>query len=263
MTVTVIPGPSALVLGQPHVGTHIPPECSVRFNDRGRAVGDTDWWLDRLYGRIAQRFGATVVRQDISRYVIDVNRDPSGRSLYPGQATTELCPTTTFDGDPLYRRGQAPDQAEVSRRRALYFEPFHRAMAGAIEASRIRHGYCVVYDCHSIRSVVPRLFEGVLPTFNIGTNDGASCAPAIKAAAVAAAQATGESYVADGRFKGGWITRHYGAPQANVHAIQMELVQAAYMLERSPWRYRPQVARRTEAQLMAIVGAVVSAAATL
>lgn len=258
--VTVIPGESPLVLGQPHIGTMIPPEVSVELNDLGRAVPDTDWWIDRLYDGIARRTGATVIRQNISRYVIDVNRDPSGMSLYPGQNTTALCPTATFDAEPIYREGREPDAAEIDRRRRHYFAPFHAAMAGAIEAARIRHGYCVLYDCHSIRSEVPNLFAGKLPVFNIGTNGGTSCAPAIREAAIREAAASGFSHVADGRFKGGWITRHYGAPERGVHAIQMELAQSAYMLEAPPWTWAEEAAAAAEAALANIVAAILDAA---
>jgi N-formylglutamate deformylase len=263
MTVTVIPGDGPLVLGQPHVGTMIPPEVSVELNDLGRSVPDTDWWIDRLYAGIAARTGATVIRQDISRFVIDVNRDPSGASLYPGQNTTTLCPTTTFDAEPIYREGREPGAAEIARRKAVYFAPFHQAMAGAIEAARIRHGYAVLYDCHSIRSEVPNLFPGMLPALNIGTNGGASCAPAIRDAAIREAGVSGMSFVADGRFKGGWITRHYGAPERGVHAVQMELAQSAYMAETPPWAYAEEVAAATGAVLANIIAAILDAAAGL
>jgi N-formylglutamate deformylase len=259
--VTVIPGDGPLVLGQPHTGTMIPPEVSVELNDLGRSVPDTDWWIDRLYEGIATRTGATVIRQTLSRFVIDVNRDPSGVSLYPGQNTTTLCPTTTFDAEPIYREGREPGPAEIARRKTLYFAPFHAAMAAAIETARIRHGYCVLYDCHSIRSVVPNLFPGTLPVFNVGTNGGVSCAPAIRAAAIREAEASGLTCVADGRFKGGWITRHYGAPGARVHAVQMELAQSAYMAEAPPWTYAEDVAAKTEQVLDRIVSAILEAAA--
>jgi N-formylglutamate deformylase len=262
-SVTVIPGDGPLVLGQPHVGTMIPPEVSVELNDLGRSVPDTDWWIDRLYEGLARRTGATVVRQTISRYVIDVNRDPSGNSLYPGQNTTTLCPTTTFDAEPIYLAGREPGPAEIGRRKRLYFAPFHAAMAAAIETTRIRHGYCVVYDCHSIRSVVPNLFPGTLPVFNIGTNDGRSCATILREAAIREAEASGMSFVADGRFKGGWITRHYGAPERRVHAVQMELAQSAYMRESPPWTYDEAVAAKTEVALDHILAAILGAAATL
>ncbi len=258
--VEVIEGCSPLILGQPHVGTMIPPEVSVALNDLGRSVPDTDWWIDRLYAEIATRTGATVVRQLVSRYVIDVNRTPSGASLYPGQATTELCPTTTFDGAPIYHPGAAPDAAEIARRRDRYFLPFHRAIAGAIEAAVLRHGYALVWDCHSIRSRVPRLFDGVLPTFNIGTDGGRSCAPEVLAAVGAAAAATGESVVVDGRFRGGFITRHHGAPARHVHAVQMELAQSAYMDEAPPWAYAPERAGPIAAHLSRMIDSALDAA---
>lgn len=257
--VTVIPGDGPLVLGQPHVGTMIPPEVSVELNDLGRSVPDTDWWIDRLYEGIAKRTGATVIRQNMSRFVIDVNRDPSGVSLYPGQNTTTLCPTTTFDAEPIYREGREPGPAEIGRRKRLYFAPFHAAMAAAIETARIRHGYAVLYDCHSIRSEVPNLFPGTLPVFNIGTNGGASCAPAIRAAAIGEAEASGMTFVADGRFKGGWITRHYGAPERGVHALQLEICQCTYMNEAAPFGYRPDLASALQPLLRGMLDAVVQA----
>ena len=155
------------------------------------------------------------------------------RSLYPGQATTELCPTTTFDGEPLYRDGQVPDAAEIERRKARWFVPYHEALSAELERLRGVHEQVVLYDGHSIRSSIPRLFEGILPHFNIGTNGGASCAPELTAAVEAACDATSFSRVTNGRFRGGFITRHHGQPQAGVHAIQMELACRSYLPNRS------------------------------
>jgi N-formylglutamate deformylase len=257
--VTYKTGDSPLILSMPHDGTEIPPDIGARLNETGRSVPDTDWWMNRLYDGVPN-VNPSIVRAHLSRYVIDVNRDPSGTTLYPGQATTGLCPTTTFDGEPIYLPGQEPDEAEVARRRDLYFAPYHAALARAIEDVKARHGYCLLYDCHSIRSEVPRLFDGTLPVFNIGTNEGAACAPAIEQA-VAAACAGSEIHdcVVNGRFKGGWITRHYGRPENRVHAVQMELAQRAYMREAPPWDYledeankvRPVLGRALEAMLAA------------
>ncbi|WGD31610.1 N-formylglutamate deformylase [Ancylobacter sp. WKF20] len=224
---TVRRGTAPLVLSIPHTGTDIPPELEVDLVSPWLARKDCDWWIETLYD-FAAELGASVVRTAISRTVIDVNRDPSGASLYPGQATTELCPTTTFDGEPLYKDGRAPD---VAARRVGFFDPYHAALAAEIEAARAAHGAVVLYDCHSIRSVIPRLFEGTLPELNLGTNAGASCAPALEAALVALGEGTGRPFVANGRFKGGYITRHYGRPEAGVHAVQMELACRAYMPE--------------------------------
>jgi formiminoglutamase len=179
--------------------------------------------------RLRRRPGATLVRTAICRTVIDVNRDPSGASLYPGQATTELCPLTTFDGEPLYKDGLAPDAAEIEARRALYFDPYHQALAAEVERLRAAHPRIVLYEAHSIRSRIPRLFEGELPNFNIGTNGGASCDPALQAAVETVCAASAFTHVVNGRFKGGWTTRRYGQPDAGVHALQMELACRGYM----------------------------------
>jgi formiminoglutamase len=179
----------------------------------------------------AGKLGGTVVRTAISRTVIDVNRDPAGTSLYPGQATTELCPTTTFDGERLYRSGEEPNDAEIAARRARFFDPYHAALRTEIERLRARHGHVVIYDCHSIRSVIPRLFEGTLPHFNIGTNDGTTCGLRLSDAIAGICAASEFSHVLNGRFKGGFITRAFGRPQDGVHAIQMELACRGYMAE--------------------------------
>jgi N-formylglutamate deformylase len=232
-------GDSPVILGMPHVGTDIEDGIWQRLNDLGRERADTDWWIDRLYGGLLPN--ATVVRATFSRYVVDANRDPSGKSLYPGQNTTDVCPTKAFDGEPIYQPGQKPSGDEIAERVSRYHAPYHAALAAEIERVRARHGVAVLYDCHSIRSDIPYLFEGRLPTFNIGTNDGVTCDAKIEAAlANACSQAHSFSHVLNGRFKGGWTTRHYGQPADGVHAIQLEMAQAAYMLEEAPWTYLPE-----------------------
>jgi N-formylglutamate deformylase len=221
-------GDAPLVVSFPHTGTDLPGDIDQRLVSPWLARKDADWWIDRLYD-FAADLGATTVRTRISRSVIDVNRDPSGASLYPGQATTELCPTTTFDGEPLYRHGQAPDEAEIARRRDTWFAPYHDALAAELSRLADAHGRVVVYDAHSIRSRIPRLFEGELPQFNIGTNGGAACDPRLTAAVEAACDAAAFNRVTNGRFKGGWTTRRYGRPDTGVHAIQMELACRGYM----------------------------------
>jgi N-formylglutamate deformylase len=218
-------GNAPLVVAFPHTGTDLAGHDAA-FVSPWLARRDTDWFIDRLYG-FAAELGATTVRTAVSRSVIDVNRDPSGVSLYPGQATTELCPTTTFDGDLLYR-GDPPSPVEIASRRARFFDPYHAALRGEIGRLRQDHGRVVLYDAHSIRSVIPRLFEGTLPQFNIGANDGTTCAPELTAAV---SGACGADQVIDGRFKGGWTTRHYADPTNGVHAIQMELAIRGYLRE--------------------------------
>ncbi|MBF9196865.1 N-formylglutamate deformylase [Microvirga sp. BT290] len=228
---TVIRGDAPLVVSLPHTGTDIPAEYERGLVSPWLARKDADWWIEQLYD-FAAGLGATVVRTTISRTVIDVNRDPSGVSLYPGQATTELCPTTTFDGEPLYEPGAEPTTTEeVAERRVRFFDPYHATLRTEIERLRARHPSVVVYDCHSIRSVIPRLFDGTLPHFNIGTNGGATCAPALSDAIEEICVGSSFSHMVNGRFKGGYITRSLGNPEAGVHAVQMELACRGYMRE--------------------------------
>lgn len=227
---TVAQGDAPLLVSLPHTGTDL-LDLEPRLISPWLARKDADWWIDTLYAFTAG-LGATLVHTAVSRTVIDVNRDPSGVSLYPGQATTGLCPTETFDGEPLYRPGEAPGPEEIASRRAAYFEPYHAAIATELDRLRGLHPKVVLYDCHSIRSLIPRLFEGELPVFNLGTNSGASADPALVTAVTAILRDAGPSFVVDGRFKGGWITRAYGRPADGVHALQMELACRGYMPER-------------------------------
>ncbi len=227
---TVRRGTAPLLLCMPHTGTDIPRRLEGDFVSAWLARRDTDWWIDRLYG-FAAELGVSLVHTALSRSVIDMNRDPSGASLYSGQATTELCPSTTFDGEALYRDGRAPTASEISVRRGEYFEPYHRAIAEEIRRLQSRHPLIVVYDCHSIRSYIPRLFEGTLPHFNLGTFDGASCSAALTAQIEAALASAEYTQVTNGRFKGGYTTRHYGRPHSGVHAVQMELACRGYLPE--------------------------------
>jgi len=225
-------GEAPLVISIPHSGSDIPAEFEPMFASLWLARKDADWWLEKLYD-FAGALGATTIRTRISRSVIDCNRDPSGASLYPGQATTELCPTTSFDGEPLLRTAP-PDDSDIERRRMLCFDPYHAAIATELERLRASNKRVVLYDAHSIRSSIPRLFDGVLPQFNIGTYDGASCDAALATAVAARCVESGRSHVVNGRFKGGWTTRHYGRPQQGIHAIQMELAIRGYHPEPDP-----------------------------
>jgi N-formylglutamate deformylase len=226
---TVRRGTAPLLLCMPHTGTQVPPAIEAALVSPWLARKDTDWWIERLYD-FAEDLDVSLVRTGISRSVIDCNRDPSGASLYPGQATTELCPTTTFDGEPLYREAP-PDEAQLAARRAEFFDPYHRAVAAELQRLRGLHTAVVLYDCHAIRSRIPRLFEGLLPNFNIGTFNGASCAAALTAQVEQLCDAWDFSRITNGRFKGGFTTRHYGQPQQGVHALQMELACRGYLRE--------------------------------
>jgi formiminoglutamase len=223
-------GDAPLVVSMPHAGREIPADIEAQVVSPWLARKDADWHVERLYD-FAPSLGATVIRTAISRTVIDVNRDPSGASLYPGQATTGLCPTTTFDGEPLYRDGSVPDAEGITRRGATWFEPYHAALAEEIARLRKEHSEIVLFEAHSIRSVIPRLFDGELPNFNIGTNSGASCDSTLTATVERVCSETSFSRAINGRFKGGWTTRHYGRPAEGVHAIQLELACRGYMDE--------------------------------
>jgi N-formylglutamate deformylase len=249
-------GTSPLVVSMPHVGTEIPEELRGDYVPRALAVEDTDWHLERLYAGLAA-LDATVLRPRYSRYVIDLNRPPDDAPMYPGAANTELCPTRFFSGDALYREGRAPAPAERQRRRELYWEPYHVALRDALERVKAIHGFALLWDAHSIRSQIPWLFEGVLPGLNIGTADGASAHVSIARAAVdAAARHVGFSHVLNGRFKGGYITRHYGDPASHVHAVQLEMCQNLYMGEQPPYAYDEVLATRVQP----VIGDILSAA---
>jgi formiminoglutamase len=240
--VEVTRGEGPVVLGLPHTGTWLPEEVRTRLNERGQALADTDWHVDRLYEGLLE--GATTVRATFHRYLIDANRDPSGASLYPGQNTTGLVPLTDFDGEDIWR--DAPDAEEVEQRRRDWHAPYHAALEAELKRVRREHGVAILFDCHSIRSHIPYLFDGTLPDFNVGTADGASCAPVVQMAVHGLCRAEdGYSTVLNGRFKGGWTTRHYGRPAKGWHAIQLELAQSTYLEEEAPpWRYSPAKAAR-------------------
>ncbi len=229
--VTVIPGTGPIILGQPHSGTFVPDDIWANLNDTGRQLLDTDWHVPTLYDGLLD--GVTLVRANFSRYVIDANRDPQGTSLYPGQNSTELVPTTTFDDCAIWHKPLS--KADRSTRLDTYHRAYHLALQSEIERVKAAHGFAVLYDCHSIRSEIPHLFDDRLPDLNIGDNGGTTCSPHITAAIErVCARQTDYSHVVNGRFKGGWTTRHYGQPDEGVHAVQMELAQRLYLHSEEP-----------------------------
>ena len=268
-------GDSPVILGFPHTGTELPATIRERLNENGRLLADTDWHLHTLYAGLLP--DATTVRATFHRYVIDANRDPTGTSLYPGQNTTGLVPSTDFDGKPIWRAGQEPTGDEVAARLATFHGPYHAALSTEIARVKAIHGAVVLYDCHSIRSRIPFLFEGTLPDFNVGTGAPrtvpqkhqprllkemgrwdypGTCCEAVEADVRETIRAAaGYTSVVNGRFKGGWTTRHYGQPeQENVHAIQMELAQSTYLTtEAPPFAYDAKKAEAVRAHLKTIL----------
>jgi N-formylglutamate deformylase len=253
----LVEGGSRLVISVPHAGTYVPDDIAAALTPVGRALVDTDWHVDRLY-EFARAQDATMIVATHSRIVVDLNRPPAGEKLYPGQAETGLCPTETFAGDPLYR-GDPPDAAERARRLAAYWQPYHDAFAAALQRVRARHGCARLLDAHSIRGEVPRLFDGSLPDLNFGTNGGVACTPALAARVLQVATGQGFSHVLDGRFRGGYITRHYGQPADGVEALQLELAQRTYMDEAAPGPYDPTRAAALVDLLRRVVTELISA----
>jgi len=249
-------GTTPLLVSVPHCGTDIPDQFAARMTPEALALPDTDWHTDRLYA-FAKDLGAHMLCANFSRYVVDLNRDPSGQPLYPGRENTEICPLQSFDRQPLYRAGEEPREAEIRRRIDVYWRPYHDKLADIISRLKETHGLALVFDAHSIRSRLPRFFEGRLPDLNLGTGGGDTADPELAGLLLAVCkEAPGMSAVLDGRFKGGYITRHYGRPAERAHAVQLELVQATYMEEEPPYRYRAELSERLAPTLHRLVAAM-------
>jgi N-formylglutamate deformylase len=256
-------GPLPLLVSMPHVGTQVPPALEVRMTAAGRQLADTDWHLPRLYDFLPG-MGANLLVAVHSRYVIDLNRDPSGMPLYPGADNTELCPLSTARHEPIWRAGQAPDAAEVAARLDAYYRPYHDKLAQALAEIKARHGYALLFEAHSIKSELPRFFSGRLPDINLGSADGASADPSIGPALLDTARAfPAYSAVLDGRFKGGYITRRFGRPAERVHAMQLELTWRTYMDEDGGFVFDEARAAAVRPALRAIVKRFVAAGAAL
>ena len=251
----VIRGDSPLLISIPHMGTFLPPDVKQRMTPAALQLSDTDWHVDKLYW-FAQDMGISMLMATHSRYVIDLNRPQDDQHLYPGQVKTGLCPLETFDGEKLYQEGEEPDEIEKLNRVATYWLPYHEAIEAELARIKERHGYAILYDAHSIRTEVPRLFDGKLWDLNLGTAHNKTCAPEMAAAALEAAGSGGYSSILNGRFVGGNITRHYGQPQNDVHSIQMELTWGNYMNETQPYLYRPDKAEKLQPVLKNVLQAL-------
>lgn len=251
-------GTIPLLVSMPHVGTDIPDPIAQQMCDRARTLPDTDWHLELLYNFL-QELGASTLVAQYSRYVIDLNRPPDDSSLYPGIATTELCPTTLFDGSPIYLPEQAPDKHDIHHRIQTYWQPYHTQLQAELQRLKNTYGVAVLWDAHSIRSQIPRLFAGRLPDLSLGTFSGHSADAKLTAdLLITAHQYADYTTVLNGRFKGGYITRQYGHPDDHIHAIQLELVQDTYMQEEWPFPYMEQKAVRIRSVLRHLLETVVS-----
>jgi N-formylglutamate deformylase len=246
----LITGDIGVLISMPHNGQLIPDEIAQTMTEKAQQVADTDWYMDKLYD-FAHDLGISVIKPKFSRYVIDLNRNTDGVNLYPGANSTELCPTTAFDLSPLYKAGQEPDKAEIQRRTDLYWHPYHQALQETLAKMKAKFGKVVLLDAHSILSQVPRFFEGQLPDFNFGSANGASCSNDLMAE-IMQLDLSPYSRVANGRFKGGFITRGFGKPEENIHAVQLELSQHTYMDEPSD-HYNEKKAAQVKSKLKAFV----------
>jgi len=243
-------GTTPLLVSMPHTGTHVPEWLEPRLTRAAKALPDTDWHLEPLYNFVDE-LGASVLIATHSRYVVDVNRPPDNANLYPGQDTTGVVPVDTFDKAPLYLRGFEPSEAEVRSRIEQYWKPYHAKLSEELKRMKAEHGRALLWDAHSILSVVPRFFEGKLPDFNLGTADGKSCGKGLGEALLA--KISGYSKVLNGRFKGGYITRTYGDPAKGVHAVQLELSEAVYTEEQPPFRLREHLAVKVRPTLRSLL----------
>ena len=244
-------GTTPLLISLPHGSTYIPSSISVRMTHAAKRTPDTDWHVERLYD-FAKDLGASMIAATHSRYVIDLNRDPSGIQLYKNADNTELCPTTTFDHEPLYQPDKAPDGAEIAGRIDQYWRPYHTRLEEELASLRERYGIAVLFDGHSIRSEVPRFYTGRIPDLNLGSANGASAAPELTEKAFSTLLGQNYSAVWDDRFTGGYITRRYGDPAAGIHALQLELTWRNYMDEES-FRYQPKLAKRLKPLLQNLI----------
>ncbi|KAF1689187.1 N-formylglutamate deformylase [Pseudoxanthomonas koreensis] len=254
---TLHPGTAPLLVSLPHDGSALPEGLAARLTDTARRAPDTDWHVSRLYD-FARQLGASILVPRHSRYVVDLNRPPDDTSLYPGQNTTGLCPVVQFSGDPVYREGCEPDAAEIAARVETYWRPYHATLDAELARIRGEHGRAVLWEGHSIRGTLPFLFDGALPELNLGTAAGASCRPQLQQRLAAVLAGQGDyTHVVNGRFKGGYITRHYGDPETGVDAVQLEIAQHAYMDEDS-FEYLPEKAEKLQVLLRRLLEAALA-----
>ena len=257
---TLIKGSVPLLISMPHNGEEIPADIAAVMTAKGHEIADTDWYMDRLYA-FAKQLGAFILIPKYNRYVIDLNRDPEGVDLYPGANNTELCPTTAFDLSPLYQTGCVPTTEQIAERVKNYWQPYHQALATTMQAIKAEFGQAVLLEAHSIRSHVPRFFQGKLPDFNFGNADGKSCAPELMSA-LAGVDYAPYTMVCNGRFKGGYITRAFGKPSKGFHAIQLELSQYTYMDEQT-MSYDENLAQQVQVKLTALVKTLIAFSSTV
>ena len=247
-----VQGDSPLLVSMPHVGLKVPEDVARHLTINSGKLADTDWHLDWLYSFLAT-MGVSTLVACYSRTVIDLNRGADGYALYPGQSETELCPTTGFDNQPLYKEGCAPDGLEIQRRKELYWQSYHDELRAELSRIKKQYGYALLWDAHSIKSHVPRFFDGQLPDLNLGSGNGTSCDSELAEGLLKIATGSSYSAVLNGRFTGGYITRHYGDPDNDIHAIQLEISQNTYMDGAPAFIFREDLAAKLRPILKSMI----------
>lgn len=249
-------GTLPIIISIPHTGTYVPDTILERFTTPAKQLPDTDWHLDKLYA-FARSMGIHMLVATHARYVVDLNRAPDGKSLYPGKFTTGLCPTTQFDGSPIYQNGMEIDDKEIQNRIQTYWQPYHNKLQSIVDELKSKNKRVIVFDAHSIRSQEPKLFDGILPNLNLGTADGQSARQELTTKLATYCSNTNYSSVLNGRFKGGYITRYYGNPAQGVDAIQLEMTQINYMNESVPFTYDYDKAKKCQDMLCGLLSILV------
>jgi N-formylglutamate deformylase len=220
-----------IVISVPHCGTAFPEELKSQYNSKLiEAPDDTDWFVDELYS-FAMEMGMPMISAVYSRWVIDLNRDPESKPLYTdGRIITGLCPTTTFLGEPLYNDQRTDvSQQEISRRLELYYRPYHQKVDDVLSGLRKQFGKVLLWDCHSIRQSVPTINNEKFPDLILGSADETSASKNLIDISLQTLGSGKYSLRHNSPFKGGYITRHFGQPSIDQHALQLEMSKVNYM----------------------------------
>lgn len=220
-----------ILLSVPHCGTEFPTELTDQFKpDLRSAPDDTDWFVHQLYD-FAPQMGITLIHATYSRWVIDLNRDPESKPLYAdGRIITAICPATNFFGEKLYKDERTEVAGnEVARRLQAYYWPYHQQVQVLLDGLKQKHGRVLLWDCHSIRQHVPTIHREKFPDLILGDVDGTSASPGLIEETLSILDHSGYCVSHNHPFKGGYITRHFGQPSVEQHALQLEMTKVNYM----------------------------------
>ena len=224
-------GETPLLVSMPHSGLALTPQVQSGLTEKALTLPDTDWHVPEVYSFLGE-LGVGRISANYSRYVIDLNRPLDDAPLYASK-TTGLFPSILFDESPVFKPACLPNKRHHQFCKENIWQPYHGKITEELECLKAKFGYAILFDAHSIAPETPMLFEGRLADFNFGNNNGeASSQKWLQAASGVVPDGT-YSRVSNGRFKGGYITRSFGNPKKNIHAIQLELSQACYLKNQS------------------------------